>query len=918
MSSSSRRSKHKKKSKKEKKGPGNDSRYFSSTKKGEIAELKMELNDLNEEVVKDAVKKVIASMTVGKDVSALFPDVLKRMTTNDVELKKLVYLYIITYARSSPKVVLLSVNSFTKDAKHRSPLIRALVIRTIGCIRLPDVVDYFCPPLQEGLKDSDPYVRKTAAVCVAKLYDVSPEAVEDHGFLKTLRGLISDNNAMVVANAVAALAEIAESTSKDVFKITPDMLNKLLAAMNECTEWGQVSILDCLSKYNPTSKQAETVVERVVPRLIHANSAVSLSAVKVIIKYLDVVENKSMKTYVIREKVPNPLITILSGDKPELQYIALRNINLILQKEKRLLDKHIRHFFCKYNDPLYVKVEKLEVMARVANNDNYEKLLMELRSYGNEVDETFVRKAISTIGRVAVKLDVAARKCMRVLLDFVKTNPGGSGEGKDRNVGFVAQNSVAVMADILRKYPGRFEKVVDIVCRNGIEGFDEEKPQAAMIWIIGEYAAIISKAPDYLQECIDNFDDMDTRGQLALLTSTVKLFLKRPEDGKGMVQELLKKATNVTDNADLRDRAYVYWRMLAADAKVAQQVILAEKPKMTDDTGKLDPTVLKTLLSNLATLASVYHKPPELFIKDGKQSFEMKGHSSRDVDDEDDSEEDDEEEDDEEEDEEEEKVEYKKKKRSNRPERKQDGMKNIFGDMMDGDRKEPESQKFPVVLPASKGKGVQINAGFSRRGGSVYLELIIKNTTSTVLDQFQVKFNKNFIGATPAGGSISCDPVHEGSTGSASHKININSSAADASKPLGSVQIALKTKVGVLYFTAKLGVEVLFQENGTVSPKDYMSQWKSLPSDEAKMTVASPSITSPPEIKSTLTKSNVFFVASRRSKDKSKAYLYFSLILNTPVLVELMLSGSSISGAAKSSNLVNAKNALDAIANLLK
>eukprot|EP00954_Amorphochlora_amoebiformis_P025249 1371769-Amorphochlora_amoeboformis.AAC.2 len=613
-SSSSKRNKNKKKSKKEKKGPGNDSRYFSTTKKGEIAELKSELNDLSEEVVKDAVKKVIASMTVGKDVSALFPDVLKRMTTQDIELKKLVYLYIITYARSNPKVVLLSVNSFTKDAKHRSPLIRALVIRTIGCIRLPDVVDYFCNPLSDGLKDQDPYVRKTAAVCVAKLYDISPEAVEEHGFLKALRALISDENAMVVANAVAALSEIAESTAKDVFKITPDMLNKLLAAMNECTEWGQVFILDCLSKYNPTSKQAETVIERVVPRLIHANSAVAMSAVKVIIKYLDVVENNSMRSYVMREKIPNPLITILSGDKPELQYVALRNINIILQKETRLLDKHIRHFFCKYNDPLYVKLEKLEVMARIANNENYEKLLMELRAYGSEVDETFVRKSIATIGRVAVKLDTAARKCMRVLLDFVKSNPGGGGEGKERSVGYVAQNALAVMADILRKYPNRFEKVVEIVCKNGMEGYDEEGPQAAMIWILGEYANIIANAPEYLEECIEEFHDLDERGQLALLTATVKLFLKRPDDGKSMVQGLLKKASSVVENPDLRDRAYVYWRMLATDAKVAQQVILGDKPKMKDDTGKLDPSVVKVLVSNLASLASVYHKPPELFI----------------------------------------------------------------------------------------------------------------------------------------------------------------------------------------------------------------------------------------------------------------------------------------------------------------
>jgi vesicle coat complex subunit len=37
------------------------------------------------------------------------------------------------------------------------------------------------------MQDDDPYVRKTAAVCVAKLYDISAELVEDRGFLDMLR-----------------------------------------------------------------------------------------------------------------------------------------------------------------------------------------------------------------------------------------------------------------------------------------------------------------------------------------------------------------------------------------------------------------------------------------------------------------------------------------------------------------------------------------------------------------------------------------------------------------------------------------------------------------------------------------------------------------------------------------------------------
>lgn len=57
---------------------------------------------------------VIAAMTVGKDVSTLFPDVVQCMQTPSLELKKLVYLYLINYAKSKPELAILAVNTFIK------------------------------------------------------------------------------------------------------------------------------------------------------------------------------------------------------------------------------------------------------------------------------------------------------------------------------------------------------------------------------------------------------------------------------------------------------------------------------------------------------------------------------------------------------------------------------------------------------------------------------------------------------------------------------------------------------------------------------------------------------------------------------------------------------------------------------------
>lgn len=63
---------------------------------------------------KDALKKVIALMTIEKDVSTLFIDIVNCMQQGDIEMKKLVYLYIINYADEKPDLALLAVQSFIR------------------------------------------------------------------------------------------------------------------------------------------------------------------------------------------------------------------------------------------------------------------------------------------------------------------------------------------------------------------------------------------------------------------------------------------------------------------------------------------------------------------------------------------------------------------------------------------------------------------------------------------------------------------------------------------------------------------------------------------------------------------------------------------------------------------------------------
>lgn len=60
----------------------------------------------------------------------------------------------------------------------------------------------------------------------------------------------------------------------------------------------------------------------------------------------------------------------------------------------------------KYNDPIYVKLEKLDIMIRLASQANIAQVLGELKEYATEVDVDFVRKAVRAIGRCAIKVIV--------------------------------------------------------------------------------------------------------------------------------------------------------------------------------------------------------------------------------------------------------------------------------------------------------------------------------------------------------------------------------------------------------------------------------------------------------------------------------------------------------------------------------
>ncbi|XP_073984176.1 adaptor protein complex 1/2, beta subunit [Rhodnius prolixus] len=900
-----------------------DSKYFTTTKKGEIFELKSELNSDKKEKKREAVKKVIASMTVGKDVSALFPDVVNCMQTDNLELKKLVYLYLMNYAKSQPDMAIMAVNTFVKDCEDANPLIRALAVRTMGCIRVDKITEYLCEPLRKCLKDEDPYVRKTAAVCVAKLYDINAQLVEDQGFLDQLKDLLSDSNPMVVANAVAALSEMNEASvsGSPLIEMNAQTINKLLTALNECTEWGQVFILDSLANYSPKDeREAQSICERITPRLAHANAAVVLSAVKVLMKFMEMLPADSDFVSTLTKKLAPPLVTLLSSE-PEVQYVALRNINLIVQKRPDILKHEMKVFFVKYNDPIYVKLEKLDIMIRLASQANIAQVLSELKEYATEVDVDFVRKAVRAIGRCAIKVEQSAERCVSTLLDLIHTK-----------VNYVVQEAIVVIKDIFRKYPNKYESIISTLCEN-LDTLDEPEARASMIWIIGEYAERIDNADELLESFLEGFHDENTQVQLQLLTAIVKLFLKRPTDTQELVQQVLSLATQDSDNPDLRDRGFIYWRLLSTDPAAAKEVVLAEKPLISEETDLLEPTLLDELICHISSLASVYHKPPTAFVE-GRAGL-----------------------------------------RKSLPARSgsQEGMQeagntagsssamgggsqpqvipsqdSLIGDLLSMDIGGPSISSVPPAtgqppqqpvdllgldsllggvgdaaatntnvsqsttgllgdifglgtpqmamycppkalwLSADRAKGCEICGTFSRKNGQICMDMTITNKAMQPMSGFAIQLNKNSFGVTPARALQVLNPLPPGMSHETSLPLN-TTGAIQRMEPLTNLQVAVKNNIDVFYFACIIPMNVFFTEDGQMDKRVFLATWKDIPAqNEVQYTLTNIQGTADTVVQK-MQQNNVFTIAKRNVEGQDMLYQSVKLTNGIWVLNELKI-----------------------------
>jgi len=95
------------------------------------------------------------------------------------------------------------------------------------------------------------------------------------------------------------------------------------------------------------------------------------------------------------------------------------------------------------------------------------------------------------------------------------------------------------------------------------------------------------------------------------MTSAIKIFVKYPEDGRHFIQKILESAAFNAQSPDVRDRAFIYWRMLSTDPQKTRNIVLCPKPAIEERTEVYEDAFLQNMIDTLGCVSSVYSLPAD-------------------------------------------------------------------------------------------------------------------------------------------------------------------------------------------------------------------------------------------------------------------------------------------------------------------
>uniref|UniRef100_A0AAY4DJM0 AP-3 complex subunit beta n=1 Tax=Denticeps clupeoides TaxID=299321 RepID=A0AAY4DJM0_9TELE len=530
-----------------------------------------EMLDSNKDSLKlEAMKRIVAMIARGKNASDLFPAVVKNVACKNIE--------------------------------DPNQLIRASALRVLSSIRVTIIVPIMMLAIKEAASDMSPYVRKTAAHAIPKLYSLDPEQKDQ--LIEVIEKLLADKTTLVAGSVVMAFEEVCPERIDLIHKNYRKLCNLLI----DVEEWGQVVIINMLTRYartqflNPNvneslleesgekafygsddeegkEEKAEAaalakrkpyvmdpdhrlLLRNTKPLLQSRNAAVVMAVAQLYFHLAPKAEVGVIAKALVR----------LMRSHSEVQYVVLQNVATMTIKRRGMFEPYLKSFYIRSTDPTQIKILKLEVLTNLANETNISTILREFQTYIKSMDKDFVAATIQAIGRCATNIGEVRDTCLNGLVQLLSN--------RDE---LVVAESVVVIKKLLQMQPEQHSDIIKHMAKL-TDNIQVPMARASILWLIGEYCEHVPKiAPDVLRKMAKTFTNEEDIVKLQIINLAAKLYLTNSKQTKLLTQYVLNLA-KYDQNYDIRDRARFIRQLIVptdksgALSKYAKKLFLALKP----------------------------------------------------------------------------------------------------------------------------------------------------------------------------------------------------------------------------------------------------------------------------------------------------------------------------------------------------
>lgn len=469
-----------------------------------------------------------------------FSSVVKNVASPNLEIKKLVYIYLIHHAEQEPDLALLSINTIQKSLSDSNPQVRALALKTMSGIRVPVISQIVSLAIKKGTGDMSPYVRRAAAMAIPKCFRLDPnQAPQLHEHLSTLLG---DKQYYVAGAAVTAFMEICPERIDLIHQHYRGLVRKIV----DMDEWSQLSTMRMLTVYArkcfPRRTNAVKGADKVADlhgfygesadgagaardAALDPDLELLLNAIKPLLQS----RNSGVVVAVARCYVSTgtpeyvklaigPLVALLRGPA-DIQQVALYNIVSVCLLQPMDFVKYASHFLIRATDNGAVWELKLEVLTLIfphAPTHVKSLILNELEHFSRGSDKMLVREAVRAIGRCAQSDPATSSRCLRLLLSQITSLDGT-----------LAAESLTVIRHLIQQDPAAHTGTVVRLAKN-LDSATDPQARATIIWLVGEFAGLNGQdniAADVLRILLKDFAEESeiAKRQIVLLAAKVYL-----------------------------------------------------------------------------------------------------------------------------------------------------------------------------------------------------------------------------------------------------------------------------------------------------------------------------------------------------------------------------------------------------------